>query len=108
MKAATRTYTQGRRAEAAQEKTERILQAAVELYAERPFDQITLADVAERAGVGLQPLIRRVRTKDGLVHAVGEWMRGRVIGARGEPDGSDPAAVAAALQRQYEAWGEMI
>src|SRR3954464_7218531 len=108
MKAATRTYNQGRRAEAAQEKTERILQAAVELYVERPFDQITLADVAERAGVGLQTLIRRVRTKEGLVEAVGQWMRGRIIGARGEPDGSDPADVAAALERHYEAWGELI
>jgi AcrR family transcriptional regulator len=109
MKAApTRTYRQGRRAAAAQANTERILAAAVELYVEKPFDQITLADVAERAGVGLQTLIRRVHTKDGLVQAVNEWMDGRIGDARGEPDGSDPAAVAAALERQYETWGALI
>src|ERR1700755_1507420 len=107
MKAATRTYNQGRRAEAAQEKTERILQAAVELYVERPFEQITLADVAERAGVGLQTLIRRVGTKDGLIRATNEWTAKAIGGARGEPDSSDPDAVAAALARQYEPWGTL-
>jgi AcrR family transcriptional regulator len=106
--APTRTYRQGRRAEAAQANTERIMAAAVELYVEKPFDQITLADVAERAGVGLQTLIRRVRTKDGLVQAVNEWMDGRIGDARGEPESSDPAVVAAALERQYEAWGAFI
>src|SRR3954469_22688011 len=108
MKSATRSYRQGRRAEAAQERTEAILAAAVELYAERPFDQITLADVAERAGVGLQTLIRRVQTKDGLVRAANEWTAERIGGARGEPDSSDPAAVAAQLMRQYETWGAAI
>jgi AcrR family transcriptional regulator len=109
MKAApTRTYRQGRRAEAAQANTERILAAAIELYIERPFEQITLADVADRAGVGLQTLIRRVRTKDGLIQAVNEWMDGRIGDSRGAPDSSDPATVAAALQRQYETWGPLI
>jgi AcrR family transcriptional regulator len=106
--APTRTYRQGRRAEAAQANTERIMAAAVELYVEKPFDQITLADVAERAGVGLQTLIRRVHTKDGLVQAVNEWMGGRIGDARGEPESSEPAMVAAALERQYETWGAFI
>lgn len=107
MKTAPRHYRQSRRAAAAQANTERILQAAIELYAERPLDQIALADVAERAGVGLQTVIRRVRTKDGLMQAVDAWMAGRIGAARGEPV-SDPAAVAAALARQYEAFGAVI
>jgi AcrR family transcriptional regulator len=107
MKTAPRPYRQSRRAAAAQANTERILAAAIALYAERPFDQITLADVAERAGVGLQTLIRRVRTKDGLMQAVDAWVGERIRTARGEPV-SEPAAVAAALARQYEAWGAVI
>src|SRR3954452_24028141 len=104
----TRSYRQGRRAHAAQARTDAILAAAVELFAERPLDQITLADVAERAGVGLQTLIRRVHTKDGLVRAVNEWMDGRIGDARGELESADPAIVAAALEREYETWGAFI
>ena len=102
----TRPYRQGRRAEAAQARTEAIIEAALELFGERPFDQITLAEVAERAGVGVQTLIRRVQTKDGLVRAVNATMADRM--ERGEPDTSDPDAVAARLQHQYERWGVLI
>ena len=45
------------------------MEAAVAAFEAKPFDQITLAEVAERAGVGVQTLIRRVQTKDGLVRA---------------------------------------
>jgi AcrR family transcriptional regulator len=99
-----RPYRQRQRAAAAQANTERVMEAALELYEERPFDQITLAAVAERAGVGVQTVIRRVQTKDGLVRAVREWIAAQVEEARGEPV-SDPDAIAAALQRQYERWG---
>jgi AcrR family transcriptional regulator len=104
----TRPYRQGRRAEAANARTEAIMEAAVALYAERPLEQITLADVAERAGVGLQTLIRRVQTKDGLIRASNEWTGERIGAARGEPGSSDPDVVAAALARQYEPWGALI
>ena len=45
--AATRTYVQRDRARAARENTERIYRAALDLFVERPLDQITLAAVAE-------------------------------------------------------------
>src|SRR4051812_6419475 len=110
MKAAatTRPYRQGRRAEAAEARTEAILEAALEAFEARPFDQITLAEVAEQAGVGVQTLIRRVQTKDGLVRAVNEWAVERIGEARGEPDSSHPDAVATALARQYERYGTLI
>jgi AcrR family transcriptional regulator len=100
-----RPYRQRRRAEAAEANTERILQAALDLFLERPWDQITLAAVAERAGVGVQTLIRRVGTKDGLSRAVNDWVGPQVAATRGDPDSSDPHAVAAALARHYERWG---
>jgi AcrR family transcriptional regulator len=106
--APTRPYRQGRRAEAAEARTEAILEAALEAFESKPFDQITLAEVAERAGVGVQTLIRRVQTKDGLVRAVNEWAVMRIGEARGEPESSDPDAVAAALARQYERYGTLI
>src|SRR3954447_21027769 len=102
---APRRYRQRRRAAAAEANTERIMQAALDLFVERPLDQITLAEVAERAGVGLQTLIRRVGTKDGLARAVNEWTVPQVAVARGEPVSSDPRQVATALARHYERWG---
>jgi AcrR family transcriptional regulator len=106
--ATTRPYRQRRRAEAAEARTEAILEATIELFEAKPFNQITLAEVAERAGVGVQTLIRRVQTKDGLVRAVNEWAVARIGEARGEPDRSDPDAVAAAVGRQYERYGTLI
>jgi AcrR family transcriptional regulator len=108
MKTAPRVYVQRGRARAAEANTERILTAALELFAEQPFDRITLAEVAERAGVGVQTVIRRVGTKDGLVRAVNAWVEPRVGAARGDPVSADPDAVAAAVARQYERWGALI
>ena len=104
---ASRTYVQRDRAKAAQANTERIMRAALELFAERPFDQITLGSVAERAGVGLQTVIRRVGTKDGLVRAAGEWVQPQILESRGAPPASDPRAVADAVAGQYERWGAL-
>ena len=105
---ATRTYVQRERARAAQANTERILKAALDLFVERPFDQITLGAVAERAGVGLQTVIRRVGTKDGLIRATNEWAGRLVQETRGEPPtGGDPRAVAEAVAAQYERWGAL-
>jgi AcrR family transcriptional regulator len=108
MKAAPRPYRQQRRAAGAEANTERILEAAHDLFLERPYDQTTLAAVAERAGVGLQTLIRRVGTKDGLARAVNAWVGPQVAADRGDPAATrgDPAAVAAAIARHYERWGE--
>jgi AcrR family transcriptional regulator len=103
--AAPRRYRQRRRAAAAEANTERIMQAALDLFLEKPFDQLTLTEVAGRAGVGVQTLIRRVGTKDGLARAVNEWTLPQVVATRGEPVTSDPREVAAALARHYERWG---
>jgi AcrR family transcriptional regulator len=101
----TRVYQQQARAEATEVRTEKILQAGMELFMERPFDQIRLSTVAARAGVGLQTVIRRVQTKDGLVRAVTAWNAAQIHDGRGNP-GPDPDAVADALLEFYERWGE--
>jgi len=106
--APARSYVQRDRARAAEANTERILAAALELFAEQPFHRITLAAVADRAGVGVQTVVRRVGSKDGLVRAVNAWVEPRIGAERGPPDSSDPATVAARIARQYERWGALI
>ena len=106
MKVQTRSYRQRRRADAAEANTERILSAAHELFEQRPWDQITFAAIAERAGVGTQTIIRRFGTKDGVSRAVTAWLAPQIEAARDVPIGAPPQEVAAALARHYERWGE--
>jgi len=103
---ATRPYRQRRRAAAAEATTERILEAANELFEERPWEQITFAAVAERAEVGTQTIIRRFGTKDGLARAVTAWIGPQIDAIRDVPVGAPPAEIAAALAVHYERWGE--
>ncbi|MDG6107826.1 TetR/AcrR family transcriptional regulator [Dactylosporangium aurantiacum] len=108
MNTPARPYRQRARAESASGNTGRILAAALELFVERPFEQVTLAAVAERAGVGLQTVIRRVGTKDGLVEAVNAWIAPQVAAGLGDPPGPDPALVAAAFRRHYSRWAPAL
>ncbi len=103
-----RPYRQGARADAAAEKTARIVAAAEELFATRLYDQVSLADVASRADVGLQTLIRRFASKEELVRGVTAVARDRIEEQRGEaPVGDVPGAVAN-LVEHYEELGDMI
>jgi AcrR family transcriptional regulator len=104
----SREYRQGARADATAANTRRILDAALALFVERPYDQVTLNAVAERAGVGLQTLVRRVGTKDGLVQLVSDWVGPQVAADLGEPSSDDPAEVAAAFARHYERWALVV
>src|SRR3712207_1583619 len=78
MVVARRNYRMGARAEAARATGERILDAAIEVFWERPTDQISLEEVARRAGVTKQTVLRRFESKAGLVAAAAERMAAQV------------------------------
>lgn len=59
-----------RREEAAQEKVDRILAAALELFAERGFHGTAVPEVAKKAGVGAGTIYRYFENKEDLVNAV--------------------------------------
>ena len=105
----TRPYRQGARARATTQNTERVIDAALELFLERPFEHVTLKAVAQRADVGLQSVIRRVGTKDGLVAMVNESIGPQVAATLGDPATvSGPADVADRFCAHYERWGRLI
>ena len=54
------------RAEAAQSTADGILDVAIELFTDKPFEDVTLDDVAERAGVTKRTVLRRFESKDRL------------------------------------------
>ena len=62
----TRKYTMGARADAVEETRRRIIASLIDLAGERPFAEITLEVVAERAGTTAQTVLRRFGSKDGL------------------------------------------
>ncbi|HET7272675.1 MAG TPA: TetR/AcrR family transcriptional regulator [Rubrobacter sp.] len=101
-----RVYRMGVRAEAAEETRRRILDAVIGLHMERYYDQISLDDVAKRAGVTVQTVLRRFGNKDRLIDASTEVARERVIGQRSEAPVGDVAGAVENIVDHYEAWGE--
>jgi AcrR family transcriptional regulator len=93
------------RAEAAAETGRRILEAVVELHSERFHDQITLDDIADRAGVTVQTVLRRFGSKDGLLEAAADWVREQVLAQRGEAPVGDTAGAVDNLLAHYEERG---
>jgi AcrR family transcriptional regulator len=106
MKVEKRPYRMGARAEAAAETERRIFTAFRDLVSERPFAQVTLDEVASRAEVTVQTVIRRYGSKDGLIRAVAAAVRAEVQEQRFEaPVGDIPGAIAN-LVEHYEASGD--
>lgn len=79
----------------AQRNLERILEAARAVFAEEGLEA-SVADVAQRAGVGTATIFRRFPTKDDLVAAMLEQELESVIArARAAAEANDPAAAIA-------------
>jgi AcrR family transcriptional regulator len=88
------------------ETERRIFTAFRDLVSERPFAQVTLDEVASRAEVTVQTVIRRYGSKDGLIRAVAAAVRAEVQEQRFEaPVGDIPGAIAN-LVEHYEASGD--
>jgi AcrR family transcriptional regulator len=106
--AAKRVYRLGVRAETAAETARAILRATVELYGERFYDQVSLEDIAERAGVTVQTLVRRFGSKDELISAAADAARETIRSQRDETPVGDIGAAARALVDTYEAHGDRV
>ena len=96
------------RADRAAETGQRIIDAALALFAERWLDQITLDEVAARAGVTVQTVIRRFGSKEGLIAATGELINATVLQQRDEAPAGDIAGVISNLMAHYEEVGDRV
>ena len=78
----------------------RLAQAALELFAERGFEQTTVAEIAERAGLTERTFFRHFADKrEVLFEGGGALLEVLVNAARSAPDSAAPIdAIAAALQ----------
>ena len=97
-----------RRAEAAADTWDRIVDVVLARFAALPYDRIRLDDVATDAGVTLQTVLRRFGSKAGLVTAMATRELRRIAETREHHRGEPPARVVADLVTHYERYGDLI
>jgi AcrR family transcriptional regulator len=101
-----RPYRMRARAEAAAETGRRILEATIELHSERFFDQVSLEDIAERAGVTVRTVMRRFGSKERLIEAAAEEGTRQVTHQRYQASIGDIEGAINNLMDHYEEWGD--
>jgi AcrR family transcriptional regulator len=101
-----RPYRMRARAEAAAETGQRILEAVIELHRERFWDQVSLEDIAEQAGVTVQTVIRRFGSKERLIEAAAEEGTRQVMRQRERAPVGDIEGAVENLVDHYEEWAD--
>lgn len=102
-----RSYTMKARAATAQETHQRILRSGLALFWEKLSPEITLDDVAARAGVSVQTVLRHFGSREGLLAALEEFAQREVVEERQAPVGDVRTAVAVIFEH-YEARGDGV
>jgi AcrR family transcriptional regulator len=102
-----RSYAMTGRAAAMQRTREAILDAAEELFTPAWYDEVTLADVAGRAGVSLQTVVNHFGTKADLyLTGLAERYVPKVTALRDAARPGDVASVVDAVLADYEETGD--
>lgn len=102
-----RTYVMRARAEAAAQTRRRILRATLELTFEKMSLEIVLDDVAQRAEVSVQTILRHFGSRDGLFDALEEFAKEEIGQERTTPAG-DPDAAVRVIFDHYELRGDAV
>jgi AcrR family transcriptional regulator len=103
-----RPYSMDLRGAAAEATRERILAAAAELFLERWYDDVTLAAVAEQAGVSGQTVINHFGGKEQLAAAAHQRLSEGIVSLRYTPQAGDIPALVEALVEDYETTGDAV
>ena len=103
----SRPYMMVARADSVAQTREQILKAAFELGIERLTPNVSLGEVANRAGVTVRTILRHFGSREGLHDAVFEYAKRLITEERATPVGDIHAAVAAVVQ-QYDVLGDYV
>lgn len=103
-----RPYRMQARAEAKAATGERILDAAIAVFDERPTEEVTLTAVAERAGVTVQTILRHYRSRQGVFEAAIGHVALKMGKDRGLPPIGDVKGAVGPLVDHYEEFGDRI
>jgi AcrR family transcriptional regulator len=107
MKIAKRRYSMTLRAEKAAETRRRIVDSAMALYSDRPIEDFTLDEIAERAGTTVQTVLRAYGSKESLLIAALHRFAEGGASLKPTPPGDVPAAISA-IYDLYEAMGDLL
>jgi AcrR family transcriptional regulator len=102
-----RTYSMTNRSAAAAGTREKILQSTLQLATEKLTVEIVLADVADRAGVTVQTILRHFGTRDALFDAAVVYGGDEVVAERETPVG-DVGRAMTVIVDHYEARGDWV
>jgi AcrR family transcriptional regulator len=100
-----RSYRMSARAEAAEGTLRRVLDVAVQLFTDEPYDDVSLERVATEAGVTKRTVLRRFGSKEALFGEAMTVARDEMIAHRQEAPVGDVAGAVANVVGQYERWG---
>jgi AcrR family transcriptional regulator len=103
-----RQYKMNVRARRSQATAGRIRTAALEQFLSRSYDDVTLAEVAEAAGVTVPTLIAHFGRKEDLFIAACEDGVDRIVESRGDAPVGDHVGAVCNLVENYESQGESI
>ena len=101
----TRPYRMAARAESAQVTSDRVLDVGIRLFTDRPYENVSLDDVAAGAGVTKRTILRRFASKEQLFVAAMERGGVEEMRRRDEAPVGDVRAAIAILVAGYERWG---
>jgi len=102
-----RAYSMTNRSVAAARTQESILRATVELATEKLTVEIVLADIADRAGVTVQTVLRHFGSRDRLFDAAVTFANSEVVTERAAPVG-DVAEAVRVIVDHYEIRGDWV
>jgi AcrR family transcriptional regulator len=104
----SRSYLMVARAASSAATGERILDAAVDAFWAQPGEQVSLDEVARRAGVSVQTVIRRFGGRDGLLAAAVQRESQRVEAERDPATVTDARSAVGQLVTHYETMGDRV
>ncbi|WP_219945130.1 TetR/AcrR family transcriptional regulator [Iamia sp. SCSIO 61187] len=101
----TRAYSMTNRSARAETTRLRIIEAAMALFLEHAYGDVTLTQIAETAGVSHQTVLNHFESKAGVVAGVADHMSQQTMAARAAAPGDVVGAVHA-LVGEYERIGD--
>jgi AcrR family transcriptional regulator len=105
-RAARNAYSMAVRAEGMAATRDRIVQAALTLALEQAYEDITLAAIADRAGVSHQTVLNHFASKENVAAAAAELLAHQTQSARDKAEPGDPPGAIAILVGEYERFGD--
>lgn len=96
------------RAEASARSDERLLAAAWRHFAEKPYEDVRLREIADEAGLSVQTLHTRFQTKEHLFSAAFLWWGAQEVTQRDTAPVGDLLRAVRVLFDRYEQSGEVV